>query len=278
MIDFDALSHLKSVSSLVDDNINIGVTALALVATDHDGIVVHRHIQHLEKLQSLVAQRYNDLVSEGADDDAFVRIAALKHVLYDRYGYFEDQVDSEPLDHADLIRVIDRGKGCVSALCVLYIDVARANGWVVRGVDFPAGYLCRIEHAGQRFIFDPAQQCKTMEAHDLRALLKRKLGEQAELTMQDYAVHDARETLIHLCNILKIRRIEMGDYDLAVDLIERMRLVAPDDYSLLLDCGVLYMRLRENDRAIDCLERYIETCSSSAERYEAELLLRDLLL
>ncbi|MGH1457142.1 MAG: tetratricopeptide repeat protein [Alphaproteobacteria bacterium] len=274
MIDFDATLHLKSVSMMPDEDINIGVTALAMVADDHVGVSVHRYIQILEKIQNQVGARYRELLTEGADDDAGVRIAALKHVIYDRHGYYSD--DGEPLEGADLMRVLDQGKGCSTALCILYMDAARAQGWRIYGLDFPSRYLCRIEHMAQRLIFDPSELCKVMEAHDLRAMVKDALGVAAELSTGYYDAQDARGSIVHLCNHLKSRRIEMGEYREAVIMIERMRIVAPDEYRLLLDAGVLYMRLNENERAVVCLEEYIEKCEDVYDRHEAELLLRDI--
>ncbi len=275
MIDFDAALHLKSVSAMPDADIPLGVSALAMVADDHKGVCVHRYIQVLETIQNQVGARYRALLAEGADDDAGVRIAALKHVIYDRHGYYYDS--GEPLETADLMRVLDLGKGGCEALCILYMDAARAQGWAVYGLDFPSRFLCRIEHMAQRLIFDPREMCKVMEAHDLRALVKDALGAQAELSTKYYDGCGARASLIHLCNRLKLRRIEMGEYGEAIEMIERMRVLAPDEYRLLLDAGVLYMRLNENERAVVCLESYIERCEDVYDRREAEALLRDLL-
>lgn len=271
----NALQHLKSVSKMSDKDINLGVTALAMVHDDHEGVSVDRYVQHLDKINQQIAERHHELLSEGADDDAGTQIAALKYVLYDRHGYYADDTN-EPLENADIMRVIDLGRGCSAALCLLYMNGARAQGWAVEGLNFPSRYLCRIIKDGQYLIFDPVQQCKLMEAHDLRSLLKDAIGDVHELSTEYYEGQGARETIIHLNNALKIRRIEMSDYASAVELIERMRLIAPDEYRLLLDAGVLYMRLRENEIAIRCLEDYVERCPNPYDRQEAILLLQDL--
>ncbi len=271
----DALQHLKSVSTMSDADIDLGVTALAMVADDHEGVSVDRYIQHLKKINRQVAERHFELLSKGADDDAGAQIAALKYVLYDRHGYYEDDT-GEPLENADLMRVIDLGRGCSAALCLFYMNAARMQGWDIEGINFPSRYLCRIVKDGQRLIFDPVQQCKLIEAHDLRALLKGTLGDVHELSTEYYKGQDARETIIHLCDYLKLRRIEMGDYAAGIELIERMRLIAPDEYRLLLDAGVLYMRLHEDGLAVRCLEDYIERCENLHDRNEAMLLLQDL--
>ena len=271
----NALKQLKPISNMSDEDIDIGLTALAMVSDDHEGVSVDRYIQHFKKINQQVAKRHSELLSEGADDDAGAQIAALKYVLYDRHGYFEGD-KGEPIESTDIMRVIDLGRGCSAALCLLYMNAARAQGWIVEGLDFPPRYLCRIVKDGQHLIFDPVQQCKLLEAHDMRMLLQEMMGDEAELSTEYYEGRGAREIIIHLHDQLKMRRIEMGDYAAAADLVERMLLIAPNEHRLLLDAGVLYLRLREDDLARRRLETYIARSENAHERNEAMLLLQDL--
>ena len=265
---------LKHYASLDDADIDLAEMVFGLVAPFHEGVSIERYVRQTKKIFEDVGARHEALLAEGAEDDARTRLASLKYVISDQHGY--DVVDGESLEVADLMRVIDLGKGNAAALCVLYMDAARKMGWEIEGLNFPKVFLCRLEKDGERVIFNPSQGCKMMEAHDLRALVKEGLGEEAELSNAYYDGLGARDTAVHLCNALKLRHIEMGDYRAALELVLRMREVAPDEYRLLLDAGVLHARLNQRDEAVGALEMYVDQAPDYYDRHEALMLLDEL--
>ena len=68
----------------------------------------------------------------------------------------------------------------------------------------------------------------------------------------------------------------MGEYKRALSLIDKMMVLAPDEYRLLLDAGVLLVRTGNYSRARECLEAYIETAPSEFDKQDALMLLSDL--
>ncbi|MGH1378801.1 MAG: tetratricopeptide repeat protein [Alphaproteobacteria bacterium] len=276
-IDTKHIDSLKKYANRDDGDIDLGDLILSMVSPDHKGVSVDRYATHFTKISNKVSERYDLLVSDGAPDDAGVRLAALKHVLSDIYDYRVDDAEYEMLESADIMRVIDRAKGCPTALCVLYIHAARSLGWFVEGVNFPGLFLCRLEYEGQRMIFSPSQQCKVLAAHDLREIVKDNMGGDAELSTDYFDGLGAVDTVVNLCNHLKHRRIAMGDYASALDMILRMMAISPDEYRLLLDAGVLYARLGNSVNAAECLNKYIDCAPNHYDREEARLLLVELL-
>lgn len=276
VVDTNNIESLKKYSTQDDGGIDMGALVLAMVAPDHKGISVDRYAVHFRKISDEVSKRYDVLISDGAVDDAGVRLAALKYVLSDVYDYRADDAQYEMLESADIMRVVDRAKGCPSALCLLYMNAARSVGWLVEGVNFPNLFMCRLEHEGVRIIFAPSRQCKVLEACDLREVIKDYMGDKAELSTDYFNGLGARETVIHLCNYLKHRRIAMGDYASALDMILRMRAISPNEYRLLLDAGVLYARLGNTTFAVECLNEYIDCAPNNYDREEAKLLLDEL--
>ncbi len=276
---FKAIDYIKASAEKADGDIDAGKLALAMVYDDHFGLTLpslERYFHHFKIIAENVMRHYCALIDAGSADDVGVRMAALKNVIVGELGYEGDDPWHEILESADMIRVIDRGSGCCAALGLLYMDAARKCGWQVEGLDVASHFLCRIEHEGERQIFDPANGCRVMRAHDLRALVKDRLGEEAELSSKYMEGLDVRGSLIHLCNSLKLRRIEMGEYEPALEMIERMRLLEPKEYRLLLDAGVLYARTGQIEKARVCLEDYIENAPSPYDRHEAKVLLDEL--
>ena len=65
---------------------------------------------------------------------------ALAEVIARSYGYRGDTESYDDLQNADLVRVIERRKGLPVALSILYLDVARRQGWEAEGLAFPGAF------------------------------------------------------------------------------------------------------------------------------------------
>lgn len=276
MHEFRAQRYLEAVSDAADDMVDLGLSAIAMAASLHKYRSLERYINHLNTIADEVGMRHKALISGGAHDDAGTRLAALKFVISDTYDYHLCDEGAEIFDATDLVRVIDGRRGCAVAISILYLRTAQVHGWEIEGLRFPSYFLCRIGGGSQRIIFDPAQGCKVMAAHDLRALVKEKKGEKAELSAGYLLPLGRREILIHIFNIIKTRQIEMGDYASALETISVMRQVAPQEYRLWLDCGVLYMKTGNFRAARADLEAYVGVAPVGRDRHEAMLLLDEI--
>jgi regulator of sirC expression with transglutaminase-like and TPR domain len=271
----DYTEELQAIGLLEDHKINLAKAALYLGALDSPGISLNRYENHVVKLCDEVTQRHAFLIEEGATDDAATQLAALKYVMVDVYDYMGNLEEYDDLQNVNLLRVIDRRKGMPVALSLLYIHAGLAQGWHIEALNFPAHVVCRIEKEGQRILFDPFHGCKVLQAADLRQLLKTLVSSDAELASSYYDASTRREILIRLQNNIKLRQIENEDYEAAVKTIERMRLIDPEEYRLLLDAGVLYARTNQGLAAIAALEKYIDRAPLE-DRQEALYLLKQI--
>lgn len=273
---FDSRATLTASGGKKDSEIDLFSNAMALAMPGHVGISADKYFNHVLKLIRDVGEKYAEYLKAGAKDDAGAQLAALKDILCHREGYGGDAERYDDLQNADMIRVIDRRKGMPIALCILYIHVGRGCGWQVDGLNFPGHFLCRIEYGGERLIFDPFSACAVMAAADLRGLLKKIRGTNAELSADYYKACSNRDILIRLQNNVKLRLIEAEDYQSALESVDMMRLIDPHEYRLLFDAGVLYAKVGQKREAADVLEKYLERPISAHERRDAEWVLRGL--
>src|SRR5262249_39445619 len=133
-----------------DSDIDVAEAALALAALGRPDAAVAPYRRHLCTLAADVAAAAK---REGRDLTA--RIYALNTVLFGEYGYAGDSESYNDLRNADLMSVIDRRRGLPIALSILYVHVARAQGWAIEGMNFPGHFLLRM-HAGEAVaIIDP---------------------------------------------------------------------------------------------------------------------------
>lgn len=270
----DLLARLRRLGEAADEHVDLAAVALTLSELTHPGISTERYVSHIRKLGEDVGWRHHDLIEAGSDDNLETRLAALKHVLADQNGYHGDDETYDNVQNADLIDVIERRKGMPITLSILYILAAKAQGWDVAGLNLPGHFLVRLDRDGQRLIFDPFNRCTIMNAPELRQLLKKTIGPDAELSSSYYEPVTTRQILIRLQNNVKIRLIEGEDYEGALKTVTAMRAIDPHEYRLLLDEGVLSARTGRAAGAIDALESYIQKAPNSRDRQEAAMLLQ----
>jgi regulator of sirC expression with transglutaminase-like and TPR domain len=267
---------LDQAGQVKDEDINLANTALAMGAIDSPELSLERYQHHIQKLIDEVASRHALLLKQGAEDDAATQLAALKHIIADKYEYEGDQETYDDLQNVNLIRVIERRKGMPIAISLLYLHVGLAQGWSLAALNFPAHVVCRIEKSGQRILFNPFNRCDVLQAADMRQLLKSLVDPEAELNADYYNPSSKRDVLIRMQNNIKLRLIEGEDYEGAVKTIEVMRRIDPNEYRLLFDAGVLYARTNQALAAIDALEEYIDRSPNIEDQHDALVLLRQI--
>lgn len=273
----DAIRHyISEVGALSDSDLDLFMAAISLAAQDSPDLSVEKYYHHIEKMIEQTRGRFDALIKAGSADDAGTRLAALKHVIADEHEYSGDQKTYDDLQNANLIRVIERRKGLPIALAIIYVHVGQAVGFDVVALSFPAHVICRLDHQGERLIFDPFDGCNVMQAADLRQMLKRLIGERAELSNDYFEASTKRQMLVRLQNNIKLRQIEAEDYQGALHTVEALQKIDPEEYRLLLDSGVLNARTGQLKRAITQLEDYIAKAPEGPDRDEAKLFLREI--
>ena len=190
---------------------------------------------------------------------------ALAEVIARSYGYRGDTESYDDLQNADLVRVIERRKGLPVALSILYLDVARRQGWEAEGLAFPAHFLIRIGIDGARHVVDPFHDGTVRDAADLRGLLRQVLGPEAELSPQHFDPVSDRDVLLRLENNVRLRLANREDWPTAAQSLDRMLAIAPDRPELLFEAGQINARLDKRRAAIAAFERFLATEAAKAD-------------
>ena len=274
-MDIEPKQYIELIGSLPDAQIDLARASICLAAVNYEGRNLERYFHHLNVLAEDVGVRHKELLDTGSNDDSETRVAALKHALVEQHGYIGDSENYDDLQNADMIAVIDRVKGLPISLCILYLHAAQAQGWNAEGLNVPGHFVVRLEKDGRRLIFDPFYGAGLVEAPQLREIVKKAIGPDAELSSEYFEAAPKRDILIRLQNNIKRRQIESEDYLGAIKTIENMQMVAPKEYRLWLDAGVLYSKTEQPMAAINALQAYIDQVENPQHRYDAELLLQD---
>lgn len=264
---------LRRLGGQADAEIELAEAALWLAALDRPRVGLERYHHHL----SLLARDTAELALErGTGDSLAGRAAALNAAIRERHGYRGDRRTYDDLQNANLMRVIDRRKGLPVALGILYIHAARAQGWTIEGLNFPGHFLLRLESGAERAILDPFEAGALRDARELRDILRRVAGPEAELRPEHTAAVSNRGILLRLRNNIKQRLLLEQKTQDALAVLESMLMVAPDQAAHWLEAGLLNAQLGNLRAAVMALENVLELDASSGEMHQAAQLLQSL--
>jgi regulator of sirC expression with transglutaminase-like and TPR domain len=124
-------------------------------------------------------------------------------------------------------------------------------------VDFPAHFLVALEGKSVQAVIDVFGGGVTLDARDLRVLLKRVEGEKAELRPGLLRPMNARRVLLRLQNNIMSRRLQAGDLPGALACTEDMLRFAPDHAELWRQAAVMNQRLDRVTAALRCFEQFL---------------------
>jgi regulator of sirC expression with transglutaminase-like and TPR domain len=251
-------AHLARLRDLcADSRIDLLQAALLLSELQRDETI---ELAPLKQHVAAIAADLADLVHRrGAQPQR------LAEVIAEAYGYRGDSETYDDLQNADVARVLERRKGLPVALSILYLHVARGQGWDAEGLAFPGHFLIRVEIEGARHVLDPFNDGQVVEPPDLRRLLQRVLGPDVDLAPEHFDSVPDRDVLLRLENNVRLRLAKREDWAGSARALERMLAIAPDKAELLFESGQLNARLDKRRAAISALERFLATDAAKAE-------------
>lgn len=208
-------------------------------------------VPYRQQVAAMVSDVADLVRRRGADPDR------LAEVIARAYAFRGDRETYDDLQNADLAHVIERRKGLPVALSILYLHVARQQGWEAEGLNFPGHFLIRIGIEGARHVLDPFHDGLVRDAGQLRELLRQVLGPDAEFSPVYFDPVPDRDVLLRLENNVRLRLARREDWPGAARSLERMLAVAPDRPELLFEAGEINARLDNRRAAIAAFERLL---------------------
>jgi regulator of sirC expression with transglutaminase-like and TPR domain len=243
------MARLKDLCAGDGVRLEVFEVALTLSLLQHDepiDLVPYR--QHVAQMSAAVA----DLVHRrGATPDALAEVIARS------YAYRGDTATYDDLQNADIVKVIERRKGLPVALALLYLQVARDQGWDAEGLNFPGHFLIRVAIDGARHVVDPFNDGVVRDAADLRDLTRQVLGAHAEPDPAFYDPVPDRQVLLRLENNIRLRLVQREDWAGAMQVVERMLAIDPNQVALFYEAGQINVRLDKRRAAIAAFERFL---------------------
>ncbi|MDP6805228.1 MAG: transglutaminase-like domain-containing protein [Rhodospirillales bacterium] len=262
------LADLRHLGDADDRDIDVAHAALALAALDLPDAEIGPYRLHMDALASGVAE------AARGSGDLGTQIAAIQRTLFVRHAYRGDTESYDDVQNANLVHVIDRRRGLPVALGILCIHAARAQGWNIAGLNFPAHFLLRIRASDGSAVIDPFDGAKIREADDLARLYAELVGESGDFEAEQIPDMGNRDVLLRLQNNIKVRALRDGRAARAIEILESMVAIAPAYERLWWELATLLFQTGYVKRAIETLDAYLERAPTPTARAEIESLLK----
>jgi len=218
-----------------DDELDLAEAALLMSALDRRGEDLGPYRAHLAEL-ARAARAHREL------ENAQARGQAVAHLMSHDFGYEGDDDHFENPENANLLSVIDRRAGAPVLLGVLYIHAARAAGWRAQGVAFPGQFLVRIEGEDGLTLIDPFDRGREVSHADLFSLLRLSMGTMARLEDRHLEPVPDGTVLLRVLNNQKIAALRKQTPARAIELLDRMLIIAPNEAAFLFEQAQLLAR------------------------------------
>ncbi len=254
---------LRDQGARADNDIDLTETALQLALLDYPDGDVDPYQVHLADLARDTAE-----AAVGVSDQ--VEMARrLSAILADLYGYDGDQLTFDDPYNANLISVIDRRRGLPVSLGILYLHAGRSVGWAVSGLNFPGHFLVCVGEGDEIVVIDPFHSGRILTEHELNGYLQRVKGANAQVTPQDLGMMSNRAVLVRLLNNIKERALKAGDAARALEIAERLVVIAPRHATILYDFAMLNARAGHLALALDTLRNAAQYAPNEPFRQKA---------
>ena len=165
-------------------------------------------------------------------------------------------------DNSYLNRVLERRRGIPITLGVLWLELAQGLGLQARGINFPGHFLVKVILAQGQVVIDPFTG---------QSLGREDLSERLEPFLRRHGLVDEfeppvglylqsapeREILARVLRNLKDIQRQAGDWPRLLQVLERLVIVLPEDWSERRDRGLTLADLERIDEARVDLELYL---------------------
>jgi len=230
--------------------------ACLLIAQDaYPGLDVAHYLARIEALAATVKSRL--------PGDAFAeqKVMVLNRYLFGELGYAGNVDDYYDPRNSYLNQVLERRTGIPITLSILYMEVGMRLGLRFQGVSFPGHFLVKLRVSGGHLVLDPFCGGEAQSESDLRSRLAQVLqpGDADHMPLaQMLEAASSRQIVARLLRNLKGIYQQAGEAQHALQVTQRMVLVAPHAAEEVRDRGLAYFKLDCFRAALADLQDYLE--------------------
>jgi regulator of sirC expression with transglutaminase-like and TPR domain len=260
---------------LREPEIPLAEAALLIAQERYPGLDVRAYLGRLTALGHELARSlatYSQTEGTGPDGTwtRSERLRALRNFLYGEQG-FHGSPDEEFFDprNSFLNDVLDRRTGLPITLAIVFIEVGRAIGLELAGVNFPGHFLVKTIDDGPELLLDPFNRGREVTWVEAIDRIEKVNGKKEP--PEDYTGPiTSRQFLFRLLSNLKAAYLRDEQFLEALEVIDFLLMVHPGAHWERRDRGLILLRTGGYHKAIREFEAYLEAVPGADDRESVE--------
>src|SRR5262249_20520058 len=186
------------------------------------------------------------------------RVKALCRFLFHDMGFRGNEREYYDPRNSYLNEVLDRRTGIPITLSAVAMALGGRAGLEVGGVGLPGHFVVEAVPGRREILIDPFHGGRVLTRDECEKLVQGALGMPFEMTPESLRPVPLGFIVQRMLTNLKAVYIRESDFDRAARVIERLRLLAPEDVQQRRDLGATLLRAGRPGRAIEHLQAYLD--------------------
>lgn len=197
--------------------------------------------------------------------DSAGRAACLSELLFGEGGLRGNETEYYDPRNSYLNDVMDRRLGLPIALSAIFLEVAERAGVAAFGVGLPGHFIVAVADGDSPCLLDPFHGGVLLTRDDAAALVRSVTGYGAAFETAWLAPVSTTVMLTRMMQNLRGVYLRSEAWAPAVAVLERLRLIQPQELEHLRDLGLVSRRAGRLRRAVEYLEDYLMAAGDAPE-------------
>ena len=226
-----------------DPECDLALCALLLAKYDNPEI-------DIDSYHNEIVRMGDDLLTKVEENtDIQTKISLISKYLFEDNGYHGSRTDYYNQSNSYINEVLDDREGIPITLSIIYIELAKRLGIEVKGLGLPGHFVVFYNKNDERQMIDPFENGKILTKADADAIVK---DYDRTKTSEDYEAADNKSIIQRMLYNLKGISIDNKQYKDAINYVDLLISIDPNDAQERLSRSILFIQLNQNaDAKVD---------------------------
>jgi regulator of sirC expression with transglutaminase-like and TPR domain len=259
-------SALKTLAREPSAPLDLAEIALLLARDEFAALDVEAHLNELDAMAHEVRSYLRGHLAH--------QIQGLCRYLFHEMGFRGNPRDYYDPRNSYFNQVLERRTGIPITLSAVTIAVGQRAGLNLAGIGLPGHFIVKASNHEQEILIDPFHGGRILSRDDCENLVQQATGVPFEATA--LALQPLPLGLIVQRMLGNLRAIysKSEDWPRSIRVMERLRLLNPEDVILRRDLGISQLRQGQPGKAIDHLRSYLTSAPEADDLERVQQLLR----